>query len=134
MSHGPGCDDLSVYRPFWRIDVDLDDPQNDEVWLWENFTWQEIATEFEEHPIVDDLSPEGQKLATIDGDLHYRWSMEETDPLGRDEGYLFLLQFNENEGEGPIVTGPGDTYIPPRQWIDGDDLSGENIVLWHVRC
>ena len=58
--------------------------------------------------------------------------MEETDPLGRDEGYLFLLQFKDNEGNGPIVTGPGDTYIPPRQWIDGDDLSGENIVLWHV--
>jgi hypothetical protein len=132
VSHGPGCDDLSVYRPFWRIDVDLDDPQNDEVWLWDKFTWQEQPIEFEEYPIISNLSPEGEKLATIDGNLHYRWSMSETDPLGRDEGYLFLLQFNENEGEGPIVTGPGDTYIPPRQWIDGDDLSGENIVLWHV--
>jgi len=71
-------------------------------------------------------------LATFDGDLHYRWSMEPTDPFGLDEGYLFLLQFKENEGDGPIVTGPGDTYMPPRQWIDGDTLSGENIVLWHV--
>lgn len=132
VSHGPGCDDLSVYRPFWRIDVDLDDPQNDEVWLWDAFGWQEQEVEFEEHPLVNQLSPEGHKLATFDGDIHYRWQMEETDPLGRDEGYLFLLQFKENEGNGPIVTGPGDTYIPPRQWIDGDDLSGENIVLWHV--
>jgi hypothetical protein len=132
VSHGPGCDDLSIYRPFWRIDIDLDGPQNDEVWLWDRFTWHEQSVEFEEFPIVDDLSPEGEKLATIDGNLHYRWSMTETDPLGRDEGYLFLLQFNENEGEGPIITGPGDTYIPPRQWIDGEDLSGENIVLWHV--
>ncbi|MFL7871625.1 MAG: hypothetical protein AB8I58_22540, partial [Anaerolineales bacterium] len=132
VSHGPGCDDLSIYRPFWRIDVDLDGPQNNDVWLWDKFTWEEQPIEFEEFPIVDDLSPEGQKLATSGGDLNYRWSMSETDPLGRDEGYLFLLEYNENEGEGPIITGPGDTFIPPRQWVNGDDLSGENIVLWHV--
>ncbi|MFN2171773.1 MAG: c-type cytochrome [Candidatus Promineifilaceae bacterium] len=132
VSHGPGCDDLSIYRPFWHIDVDLDGPEGDEVYLWDTFTWEEQPIEFEEFPIVDDLSSEGQKLATVDGDLNYYWSMSETDPLGRDEGYLFLLQYNENEGEGPITTGPGDTFIPPRQWINGDDLSGENIVLWHV--
>jgi mono/diheme cytochrome c family protein len=132
VSHGPGCDDLSIYRPFWRIDVDLDGPDNDSVWLWEEASWNEASTEFETYPVVEDLSPDGYKLATFDDDIHYRWFMERTDPLGLDEGYLFLLQFNENEGEGPITTGPGDTFIPPRQWIDGDSLSGENIVLWHV--
>jgi len=132
VSHGPGCDDLSVYRPFWRIDIDLDGPENDSVWLWEETSWNEAFTEFETYPIVEDLSPDGYKLATYNKDLHYRWLMERTDPLGLDEGYLFLLQFNENEGEGPITPGPGDTYIPPRQWINGDPLSGENIVLWYV--
>lgn len=132
ISHGPGCDDLSVYRPFWRIDVDLDGPEDDNVWLWQQIAWEEQLVEFETHPLVDDISPDGHNLATFDGDLHYRWSMAESDPLGLDEGYLFLLQFAENEGTGPIVTGPGDTYIPPRQWINGDPLSGENIVLWHV--
>ncbi|MFN2135346.1 MAG: hypothetical protein ACK2UK_05290, partial [Candidatus Promineifilaceae bacterium] len=120
-SHGPGCDDLSIYRPFWRIDVDLDDPEGDEVWLWEDLQWHEQMVEFEEHPVVDPHAPEGAKLATVDGDMHYRWSMVPTDPLNRDEGYMFLLQFNANEGAGPITTGPGDTFIPPRQWIDGDD-------------
>ena len=132
VSHGPGCDDLSVYRPFWRIDLDLNGPENDSVWLWNQSSWNEALKEFESFPIVNDVSPEGQKLSTFDGDLLYQWSMVPTDPLGLDEGYLFLLQFNENEGEGPIITGPGDTYIPPRQWIDGEALSGENIVLWHV--
>lgn len=132
VSHGPGCDDLSVYRPFWRIDVDLDGPPNDSVWVWETDTWTEANTEFESHPLVEDVAPDGYKLATFDGNLLYRWAMLPTDPLGLDEGYLFLLRFNENEGEGPILTGPGDTYIPPRQWIDGEPLSGENIVLWHV--
>lgn len=132
LSHGPGCDDLSIYRPFWRVDLDLDGPEDDKVWLFEGVQWSEMAEEFETFPIVEDLSPEGHKLATFDDDMHYRWTMERTDPLGLDEGYLFLLQYNELEGEGPITTGPGDTFIPPRQWIDGQPLSGENIVLWHV--
>lgn len=132
VSHGPGCDDVSIYRPFWRVDLDLDGAEGDEVWLFENAQWVEKAEEFETFPVVEDLSPEGHKLATFDGDLHYRWSMERTDPLGLDEAYLFLLQWGELEGEGPITTGPGDTFIPPRQWIDGEALSGENIVMWYV--
>lgn len=132
ISHGPGCDDLSVYRPFWRIDLDLNDGPGDEVWYFEGEAWHEAEEEMEIHPVVDNLSPDGHKLATFDDDLHYRWAMERTDPLGLDEGYLFLLKENEMEGEGPIATGPGDTFIPPRQWIDGEALSGEDIVLWHV--
>lgn len=132
VSHGPGCDDISIYRPFWRVDLDLDGPDGDEVWLFEDTQWVEKPEEFETYPVVEDLSPEGHKLATFDGDLHYRWSMERTDPLGLDEAYMFLLQWGENEGDGPITTGPGDTFIPPRQWIDGEALSGENIVLWYV--
>ncbi len=132
ISHGPGCDDISIYRPFWRVDIDLEGPENDQVWLFEEAQWREMTEEFETFPVVEGLSPEGHKLATFDGDLHYRWSMARTDPLGLDEGYLFLLQHREQEGDGPITTGPGDTFIPPRQWIDGDPLSGENVVLWHV--
>lgn len=132
LSHGPGCDDLSIYRPFWRIDVDLDGGPGDEVWLFDEMQWAEQPVEFETFPVVEDLSPEGHKLATFDGDLHYRWMMERTDPLGLDEAYLFLLQDKPMEGDGPITTGPGDTFIPPRQWIDGDALSGEDIVLWYV--
>lgn len=132
VSHGPGCDDLSIYRPFWRIDIDLDGPDNDNVWLWTSPRWTESTEEFETYPFVDDVSPDGYKLSTSDGDLSYRWTIDKTDPLGLDEAYLFGLQFKEGEGDGPIVTGPGDTFIPPRQWVDGDSLSGENVVLWYV--
>lgn len=132
ISHGPGCDDLSIYRPFWRVDLDLDGPDTDQVWLFEGAGWNEQLEEFETFPLVENLSPEGHKLATFDGDLHYRWSMIRTDPLGLDAGHLFLLQHKPNEGDGPVNTGPGDTFMPPRQWIDGDALSGDNIVLWHV--
>ena len=132
VSHGPGCDDLSVYRPFWRLDLDLGDPANDSVWAWDSGQWVEATQETELHPLVDDLSPDGFKLATLDGDLSYRWALERTDPLGLDEGYLFLLRDNELEGESPVLPGPGDTYQPPRQWLNNEPLSGEDIVLWYV--
>ncbi|NKQ34697.1 MAG: c-type cytochrome [Chloroflexi bacterium] len=147
-SHGPGCDDLSIYRPFWRIDVDLDGPNNHEVQIWDGAQWVEAETELELHPFVEtslleenellevenvvNLSLTGSKVAANHNDTGYIWQMEPTDPLGHDEAYFFILQDNENEGDGPVVTGPGDTYQPPRQWINGDPVSGEDIVFWFV--
>jgi hypothetical protein len=132
VSHGPGCDDLSVYRPFWRIDLDLDGGELDQVWLWDNNQWNEGMTEFESEPFIRPVSPDGFKLATFDSDTHYRWRMERTDPLSLDEAHLFALLEKPMEGDGPTAPGPGDTYEPPRQWQDDEQLSGQDIVLWFV--
>jgi hypothetical protein len=132
VSHGPGCDDLSVYRPFYRIDLALDGRGNDDVWAWDINHWVEVAEETEFHPFVDDLSPDNEKLATFDGDTHYRWQMFRSDPLGLDEARVFLVNYKEGEGDGPIPPGPGDVFMPPRQWIDGDPVSGEDPVIWWV--
>ena len=148
-SHGPGCDDLSIYRPFWRIDADLDGPNNHEVQVWDGAQWVEAEAELELHPFVEtplldendllgsegnvvNLSLTGSKLAASHGDTSYIWQMIPTDPLGQDEAYFFILQDNEDEGDGPVVPGPGDTYQPPRQWINGDPASGEDVVFWFV--
>ncbi|MBK8990089.1 MAG: c-type cytochrome [Chloroflexi bacterium] len=132
VSHGPGCDDLSVYRPFWRLDLTLDGRGRTDVWAWDTSQWVELTEESEFFPFIDQVSPEGEQLATFNGDLHYRWQMTRTDPFGLDEARVFLLQYQEGEGDGPIPTGPGDTFIPPRQWLDGDALSGGDPVLWWV--
>ncbi len=76
--------------------------------------------------------PTNEKLATFDGDTHYRWQMFRSDPLGLDEARVFLLNYKEGEGDGPIPAGPGDVFMPPRQWIDGDPVSGEDPVIWWV--
>ncbi len=132
ISYGPGCDDLSIYRPFWRIDVDLDGPEDDRVWLWQETEWVAVETEQELFPFVDDLGPDGFKLATGSGDLLYRWTMLPTDPLGLDEARFFILKENELEGEQPLSPGPGDTFQPPRQWLNDEPVFGEDIVLWYV--
>ncbi len=132
VSHGPGCDDLSIYRPFWRIDMDLNGPEGDTAWLWNEGEWQEAATEFEIFPVVDDVAPDGTRLALQDGSLLYTWEMARTDPLGLDEARLFVLQKKDGEGTGPVATGPGDTFQPPRQWIDGEPLPNQDLVVWFV--
>jgi hypothetical protein len=132
VSHGPGCDDLSVYRPFWRVDLTLDGREATDVWAWDTNQWVEVAEETEFFPFIDQVSPEGEQLATFNGDTHYRWQMTRTDPFGLDEARVFLLRYKEGEGDGPIQTGPGDTFEPPRQWLDGDPLSGGDPVLWWV--
>lgn len=132
ISYGPGCDDLSIYRPFWRLDIDLDGPAGDQVWLWQETEWVEAETELELFPFIDNLGPDGFKLATGDDDLLYRWTMLPTDPLGLDEARFFVLNDNELEGEQPLSPGPGDTFQPPRQWLNDEPIFGEDIVLWYV--
>lgn len=131
ISHGPGCDDLSVYQPMWRIDVNLNGPENDEAWIWTGEEWAEAMTE-QELDLFFNVSPDGSKLATFDGDTHYRWRYIPNDPLGLDEVKMFLVKYNSGEGEEPILTGPANTFEPPRQWLDEEAYSGENITVWYV--
>jgi hypothetical protein len=132
VSHGPGCDDLSIYRPFWRIDLDLDDATSNQVWQWQENEWATMVSEQELFPFINNLGPDGFKLAIGGGDLLYRLTMLPTDPLGLDEARFFVLKENEQEGAGPLAPGPGDTFQPPRQWLNGESISGENIVFWYV--
>jgi hypothetical protein len=133
VSHGPGCEDLSVYQPLWRIDMTLGTPAGGDVYLWQENAWVE-ATREQETSFLPDVSPEGHKLATFSGDLHYRWRYLPLDPLGLDDAKLFLLrgQEDENEGDGPILPGQANTFEPPRQWLDDEPLSGEHFVVWYV--
>ena len=131
ISHGPGCDDPMIYRTFWRIDLDLDGLENEELLVWENDQWVEAETEMS-LPVFESLSPDGEVLITGAGSYRYRWLPLKTDPLGDDEGKIYLLRWNEDEGEGEIVAGPPDTFFPPAQWLTDESLPDENIVVWYV--
>lgn len=131
VSQGPGCDDLSRYRPFWRVALALGSDAQDAAWVWQETAWTPLEQE-EELPLFDDLSLEGQKLATFDDELHYRWQPEANDPLGQNEGRLFVLRANPEEGDGPILAGPADTYRPPRQWLNDEAVTEGELVVWYV--
>lgn len=131
VSHGPGCDAWAEYRPFWRIDVDLEGPEGDNVWVWQGLEWVVADSETGSN-LFDNRSLDGAKIVTMDNDLNYRWFPIPTDPLNDDHGRLFIVRYNEEEGDGPIVAGPADTYQPPAGLVDGESASGRNVVIWYV--
>lgn len=131
VSQGPGCDDLSRYQPFWRIDLDLDGEADDEAWAFEGTQWQKLTRETE-LAAFENVSLDGQKLATFDGRLHYRWQAEANDPLGQNAARLFVLREQAGQGESTISIGPADTYRPPRQWLNNESISRGEIVVWYV--
>jgi|GEM_PF-2229801 len=131
ISHGPGCDDLSTYRPFWRIDLDIGQTINDETRFWNGQEWELASAEIQ-LDLFDPLSPGGFRLFTGSAGTGYLWEPVPTDPLGVDDGRMFILRFNEGEGDGSIATGPALTFWPPGQWLDDQSLSDENIVVWYV--
>lgn len=131
VSHGPGCDDPSQYRPFWRIAMNVGDTKNEETWFWQMDRWVEAQMEID-LSVFGDLSPDGSKLHTVTGDKRFNWQPKATDPLGQDEARLIVIRLNEGEGEGPIATGPADTYQPPRQWVNDEPIGNENIVVWYI--
>ena len=131
ISHGPGCDDLSTYRPFWRIDMDIGDNEVDETWYWEDAKWQKAETELQ-LPLFSDLSPDGLKLFTASENQGYQWLPVATDPLNQDAGRLYVLRRNEGEGDGPIATGIALSYWPPGNWLDDERLDGEDLAVWYI--
>jgi hypothetical protein len=131
ISHGPGCDDLSNYRPFWRIDLDIGGKDNDEVWKWEGEIWEKADTEFT-IPLFSDQAPDGGLVHFSAADVSYAWQPVATDPSGEDDGRLYVLRANEGEGDGPVPTGPADSFWPPGRWLDGESLSDEDVVIWYI--
>lgn len=131
VSQGPGCDDLSRYQPFWRIDIDLNGETDDKVTAWQGVAWQELDQEIE-LPLFENLAFDGEKIAVQDGELLYVWQPEVNDPLGQNVGRLFIMREHPGEGDSTIFSGPADTYRPPRQWLNDESLDSGEIVVWYV--
>lgn len=130
VSQGPGCDDLSEYRPFWRFDMAVNENGQDRAFVWDETAW--VSAELESDlDLFGDSFLNGERIATTNGDVTYTWSPQYTDPLGLDEGRLFLVN---SEGDRDIAAGPADTYEPPRRYADGDSLVDEesDLAVWFV--
>ncbi len=130
VSQGPGCDELSEYRPFWRFDMAVGDSTQDQAYLWNESAW-ELADIESDVPLWGSRFINGERFATTSGDVTFEWIPEQTDPLGLDEGRIFFV---ESEGDREIVAGPADTYEPPRRYANGESLTEEesDLAVWYV--
>jgi hypothetical protein len=131
VSHGPGCDDLSNYRPFWRIDLELGDGTIEEVYTWDGSQWVEAESEFS-ISLFEQLAPDDGLVYFASTGGSYMWRPQATDPRGEDDGRLFVLRANEGEGDGPVPAGPADTFWPPGQWLDQESLNDQDLVVWYI--
>lgn len=131
ISHGPGCDDISEYRPFWRIDLDFGGQPVTEVQVWDEGHWTEAETEFSV-PLFEGQSPGDGLVYFATSEENTIWKPLETDPIGEDDGRLIVLRENEGEGDGPVAAGPADTFWPPARWLNDESLVDQELVVWYI--
>ena len=85
VSHGPGCESV-IYRDSGES-IWTGRPENDGSGFSKTPSGLKIE-EFETYPVVDDLSP-ATNWRPLTGDVHYRWSLERTDP-GLDREHIYF--------------------------------------------
>jgi len=136
---GKGCSMSGIYRPVMRIDLNLDGANGDSFDVWDGAAWQPQATE-----------GWWSQAAPYTGQ-GFKWRL--TDQGGR--GYFIEPgqgQFGDG-GRGDFAflyatqhhSAEGDTDLPaigfccnddyqqgPDQFVNGESITGQDIVLWYV--
>ena len=140
---GQGCgndqDQEATYRPVVRIDIAVNGDSNDTLSLWNGSQWVDQATEawwLQSGP----YTAEGYRYRVMD-QAGFGYYIEpgqgQFDDGGTgDNAWLYVTQHKVSEGDadmpalGQCCTG---TYVQgPEQFINGESVSNQNIVLWYV--
>jgi len=140
---GQGCgndqDQEATYRPVVRIDIAVNGDSNDTLSLWNGSQWVDQATEawwLQSGP----YTTEGYRYRVMD-QAGFGYYIEpgqgQFDDGGTgDNAWLYVTQHKVSEGDadmpaiGQCCTG---TYVQgPEQFINGESVSNQNIVLWYV--
>ncbi len=137
VNKGRGCGDNAIYRPVMRIDMDIDKKENfynyDGEWkLWEKEAFEKVSTVKNEqqypYKIVSALDEKkGYYIETNYGQF--------SDNSRGDHATLFLSKFKEKEGDTDLLTigsccDLNDDGV--EQFINDENTSTENLVLWYV--
>lgn len=143
VSYGQGCgnntDQEATYRPVVRIDIAIKGDSNDTLALWDGAQWADQATEgwwLQGAP----YTPEGYRYRVMDqsGTGYYiePGRGQFNDGGTGDNAWLYVTQHKTSEGDadmpaiGQCCTG---TYVQgPEQFINGEAVNNQNIVLWYV--
>ena len=144
---GKGCGTPSTYRPIFRLDISIDDGFGDSFAFWDGSGWDTLD---EEDYRVPDNSDPSQGPHQTDGN-GFAWRVLDDSGLGYhieldsgqfaaeelgSEPYIYVTRYHGGEGSTdipPFGNCCNDTYVQgPEQYIDGEDISGQNIVIWHV--
>jgi len=145
-AYGQGCGLNAIYRPVVRIDIAVDGDEGDSFAIWGGrYGWIDQATELYRTPYSGNEGPhsysdEGYawKVGDIMGSGYFiepRRGQFKDDGRG-DEPFIYVTQHNPAQGDADLgVFGAccNDNHQQgPDEFINGESISGENIVIWYV--
>ena len=138
-AYGRGCGSNALYRPVVRIDIALNGQENDSLSYWDGSTWASVDTERWFLPTDLQYFSGLYALTVRDGGLGYfiEPSQGQFADGGRgDNPFVYVTQYKAAEGAtdlGVIGSCCNDDHRQgPDQFVDGENVAGENIVLWYV--
>ncbi|MEA3336317.1 MAG: hypothetical protein U9R25_10435 [Chloroflexota bacterium] len=140
---GQGCGnnqlEEATYRPVVRIDIAVDGDPNDSIQVWDGNDWQTQASEawwLQSGP----YTPEGYRYRVMDASgtgFFIEPGQGQFDDSGTgDNAYTYVTQHKESEGDGDMPQQGSccnaDHRQGPEQFINGESVDDDNIVLWYV--
>ena len=148
-AYGKGCATDGTYRPLVRINLALDGDDNDNFYRWDGAAWSQMTTEDYLVPYVEaghgphEIDPDGYSWMVSD-DSGFGFFIEQD--VGQydgiygegDDPFLYPVLHHPNEGDtdlgiiGDCCNGNGTHQQGPENYINGENIDSENIVLWYV--
>lgn len=146
-AYGKGCGNNALYRPVVRIDIAVAGDDGDTFSFWDSNQWIPVTVEDYRVPYPDPghgphaMTPEGYSWRVDDrGGLGYTIEQD----IGQFDGdrgrgsnpFWYVTLHHANEGDADLgVIGAccnDDHQQGPDQYVNGEAVADENVVLWYV--
>lgn len=152
-SFGRGCGTSATqpyYRPVVRIDVAVDGDDNDSLFLWDGLQWQLQAEETYRTPYEEaghgphNYNADSAMAAVVDAQSGGYFILPSQGQFGGaergDDPFIYVTRHDPAQGDTDLlVINPVDSYKynddhkqGPDLFINGEDVTDTNIVLWYV--
>lgn len=140
-AYGKGCGDDAIYRPIVRMDVVAGgDDGGDTFARYAGGDWVEYATEAWYLDNGFDYSAEGYLYRLTDDDgtgFYLETGHGQFDDGGQgDHAYMYVTRHNPAEGDADLGAIGGccndDHQQGPHNYVNGESVAGEDIVLWYA--
>lgn len=144
-AYGRGCNTNGIYRPVVRIDVAVDGDDGDTFGYLDESGWHDVITETYRTPYAEtghgphhfNASGSAWRILDEGGSGYYIVADRGQYPHSRgDTPYLYVTRHHSAEGDtdmGAIGQCCSENHVQgPDRYLDGEDVSATNIVLWYV--
>jgi hypothetical protein len=142
VNHGKGCNDSAVYKPVFRMDIEVGDgPEN--FAMWNGNAWQKWDKEQWSDQKIAKLTREGywMKLTNDQGEGYYiEPDYGQYGKKGRgDAAFVYVSKYHDDKDEGVtdmVTIGDCCSYNykqGPEKFLEpAENLDKSKLILWYV--